>query len=226
MRVEATMQRKKILVVDDHEIVRVGLKALINRQANLEVVGEATDAPEAVAETERLKPDVVLMDIRLGDTSGIDGCQRIMSQWPETKVIMLTSYAEDEMLFAAVRTGAAGYVVKQSGGQEVIRAIQAALDGATLLDPAAAESIFNTVRRAARSPDCGAFAGLNGQEQRVLARITTGDTNREIARRLHLGEGTVRNYVSNILEKLNVANRAEAAAYATKHKLHELLVSD
>ena len=149
-----------------------------------------------------------------------------MNAMPETKVIMLTSYAEDEMFFAALRTGAAGYVIKQAGGLEVIRAIQAALAGASLLDPAAAERSLSTVHRAARSPDGGAFAGLNTQAQHVLARITTGDTNREIAVRLHLGEGTVRNYVSDILLKLDVANRAEAAAYATKHNLQELLVSD
>jgi two-component system response regulator DevR len=217
------MDRKKILLVDDHEVVRIGLKALIDRQPAMEVVGEAANAPEAVAQAQSLRPDVVLMDIRLGTTSGIDACQQITAQLPETKVIMLTSYAEDEMLFAAVRTGAAGYVLKQAGGQEVIRAIHSALEGATMLDPTAAESVFSAVRRAARSQGGGAFAGLNGPEQRVLARITTGDTNREIAMRLHLGEGTVRNYVSNILEKLDVANRAEAAAYATKHKLCDLL---
>jgi DNA-binding NarL/FixJ family response regulator len=116
MRLEAAMEHKKILLVDDHEVVRIGLKALINRQPAMEVVGEAANAPEAVAQSRLLNPDVVLMDIRLGTTSGIDACQQITARQPETKVIMLTSYAEDEMLFAAVRTGAAGYVLKQAGG--------------------------------------------------------------------------------------------------------------
>jgi two-component system response regulator DevR len=220
---EATMERKKVLLVDDHEVVRIGLKALINRQPAIEVVGEAANAPEAVTQAQSLRPDVVLMDIRLGETSGIDACQQITTQLPETKVIMLTSYSEDDMLFAAVRTGATGYVLKQAGGQEVIRAIRAALDGTATLDPNAAEGAFSAVRRAARAQEDGPFARLNAQEQRVLARIATGATNREIAVHLHLGEGTVRNYVSNILEKLAVANRAEAAAYATQHKLREYL---
>ncbi len=217
------MERKKVLLVDDHEVVRIGLKALINRQPAIEVVGEAANAPEAVTQAQSLRPDVVLMDIRLGETSGIDACQQITTQLPETKVIMLTSYSEDDMLFAAVRTGATGYVLKQAGGQEVIRAIRAALDGTATLDPNAAEGAFSAVRRAARAQEDGPFARLNAQEQRVLARIATGATNREIAVHLHLGEGTVRNYVSNILEKLAVANRAEAAAYATQHKLREYL---
>jgi two-component system response regulator DevR len=217
------MDRKKILLVDDHEVVRIGLKALVNREPTMEVVGEAANAPDAVAQAEELRPDVILMDIRLGKTSGIDACQEITKQLPETKVIMLTSYAEDEMLFAAIRTGAAGYVLKQAGGQAVIRAIHAALGGNTLLDPGAAESVVSAVRRAARAQGGGPFGVLSGQEQRVLARIATGDTNREIAMRLHLGEGTIRNYVSNILEKLHVANRAEAAAYAGKNNLRELL---
>jgi len=217
------MERKKILLVDDHEVVRIGLKALINREPDIEVVGEAANAPEAVTQAKSLRPDVVLMDIRLGTTSGIDACRQITAQLSGSKVIMLTSYAEDEMLFAAIRTGAVGYVLKQAGGWEVIRAIHAALAGARMLDPAARESVFETVRQAACSQAGGAFAGLNSAEQRVLARITTGDTNREIARQLHLGEGTVRNYVSSILAKLNVANRAEAAAYATKYKLNEML---
>ena len=220
------MEQSNILLVDDHEVVRLGLKALVNRQPNLHVVGEAADAPQAVVQARALKPEVVLMDIRLGTTSGIEACQQITAQLPNTKVIMLTSYAEEEMLFAAVRAGAVGYVLKQTGGQDVIRAIQSALDGTPMLDPTAAENAFGAVRRAARSPDDGPFAGLNTQEQRVLALITTGDTNREIALRLHLGEGTIRNYVSSILEKLNVANRAEAASYATRYKLSQLLARE
>src|SRR5688572_20316370 len=123
------MQPQRVLLVDDHEVVRIGLKALINRQPHMEVVGEAANAPAAIEQSLALRPNVVILDIRLGGTSGIDACQAITRQQPDTKVIMLTSYAEDEMLFAAIRAGAAGYVLKQAGGQEVVRAIEMVADG-------------------------------------------------------------------------------------------------
>jgi two-component system, NarL family, response regulator DevR len=213
------MPRQRILLVDDHEVVRLGLKALIERQPDMEVVAEAATSTEAVTKAVAHKPDVVVMDIRLGNGSGIDACREIVAQLPETKVIMLTSYAEDEILFAAIQAGAAGYVLKQTGGQDVVRALQAVAHGQVLLDPALTERVFLNVRRAARDQEAAAFAMLSEQEQRVLALVAAGQTNREIAQGLHLGEGTVRNYVSNILGKLGVANRAEAAAYATKHHL-------
>jgi two-component system response regulator DevR len=213
------MPRQRILLVDDHEVVRLGLKALIERQPDMEVVAEATTAAEAVTKAVAFKPDVVVMDIRLGNSSGIDACRQVVAQLPDTKVIMLTSYAEDEVLFAAIQAGAAGYVLKQTGGQDVVRALQAVAQGQALLDPALTERVFANVRRAARDQETAAFAMLSEQEQRVLGLVAAGQTNREIAQRLHLGEGTVRNYVSNILGKLGVANRAEAAAYATKHNL-------
>ena len=216
------MKQQRIVLVDDHEVVRLGLKALINRQKLMEVVGEAAEANEAVEKCLSLKPDVVILDIRLAGTSGIDACQQIVAQLPETKVIMLTSYAEDEMLFAAIRAGAAGYVLKQAGGMDVVRAIEMAAEGKAMLDPSVTAHVLAAVRRAAESQDANAFADLSGQERRVLARITIGETNREIAQQLHLGEGTVRNYVSNIFVKLGVANRAEAAAFATQHRLNDL----
>ena len=217
------MQLQRIVLVDDHEVVRLGLRALINRQKLMEVVGEAADANEAVEKCLSLKPDVVILDIRLAGTSGIDACQQIVAQLPETKVIMLTSYAEDEMLFAAIRAGAAGYVLKQAGGMDVVRAIEMAAEGKAMLDPSVTAHVLAAVRRAAETQDANAFADLSGQERRVLARITVGETNREIAQQLHLGEGTVRNYVSNIFVKLGVANRAEAAAFATQHRLNDLI---
>ncbi|MEP7355750.1 MAG: response regulator transcription factor [Anaerolineales bacterium] len=217
------MKPQRIVLVDDHEVVRLGLKALINRHKLMEVVGEAGEANEAVEVCLSVKPDVVILDIRLAGTSGIDACQQIMAQLPETKVVMLTSYAEDEMLFAAIRAGAAGYVLKQAGGMDVIRAIEMAADGKALLDPSVTAHVLAAVRRAAETQDANAFADLSGQERRVLALITVGDTNREIAQRLHLGEGTVRNYVSSIFVKLGVANRAEAAAFATQHRLNDLI---
>jgi two-component system, NarL family, response regulator DevR len=213
------MHRQRIMLVDDHEVVRLGLKALIERNPDMEVVAEAASAAESVTKAVAFKPDVVVMDIRLSGDSGIDACREITTQLPETKVIMLTSYAEDEMLFAAIRAGAAGYVLKQAGGQDVIRAIETVGQGNALLDPAITERVFAEVRRAARAQETSAFAPLTEQERRVLKLVADGKTNREIALELHLGEGTVRNYVSNILSKLSLANRAEAAAYATKHNL-------
>jgi len=211
------------MLVDDHEVVRLGLKALIERQPNMEVVAEASTAPEAVAKSLAFKPDAIVMDIRMTGSSGIDACREITAAQPEVKVIMLTSYADDEMLFAAIRAGAAGYVLKQAGGQDVIRALEAVAAGHSLLDPSLTERVFSEVRRSARAQEVSAFAVLTEQERRVLMLVSDGKTNREIALELHLGEGTVRNYVSNILGKLDVANRAEAAAYATKHNLKDSL---
>ena len=213
------MARLRILLVDDHEVVRLGLKALIERQPDMEVVAEADNATRAVTLAVAHKPDVVVMDIRLGSGSGIDACREIMAQLPATKVIMLTSYAEDDVLFEAIEAGAAGYVLKQAGGQDVVRALQAVAEGQALLDPALTARVFARVRRAAHDQEAAAFAMLSEQEQRVLSLIAAGQTNRQIAQALHLGEGTVRNYVSTVLGKLGVANRAEAAAYATKHNL-------
>jgi len=211
------------MLVDDHEVVRLGLKALIDRHPDMEVVAEAGTATEAVTKALAFKPDVVILDIRLGGSSGLDACQQITAQLPETKVVILTSYAEDEILFAAIRAGAAGYVLKQAGGQDVIRAIEAVGQGNALLDPALTERVFAEVRRAARAQESSAFAELTEQERRILALIATGKINRDIAQELHLGEGTVRNYVSNILSKLGVSNRAEAAAYAIKNHLNAML---
>ncbi len=213
------------MLVDDHEVVRLGLKALIERHPDMEVVAEASSATDAVTKALAHKPDVVVMDIRLGGGSGIDACRELTAQSPETKVIMLTSYAEDEMLFAAIRAGAAGYVLKQAGGQDLIRAIETVGHGNSLLDPALTERMFTEVRRAAREQESTAFSQLTEQERRVLALVAEGKTNREIAHELHLGEGTVRNYVSNILSKLGLANRAEAAAYATRYNLKGSLLS-
>lgn len=215
------MTRQRIILVDDHEVVRLGLKALLERQGNMEVVGEAATAAEAVTKTLAYKPDVVVMDIRLAGASGIDACREITTALPAVKVLMLTSYAEDEMLFAAIRAGAAGYVLKQAGGQDVVRALNAVAEGHSLLDASLTERVFAEVRRAARAQDVTAFSPLSEQERRVLSLVAHGRTNREIAQELHLGEGTVRNYVSNILGKLGVSNRAEAAAYATKHNLKD-----
>jgi DNA-binding NarL/FixJ family response regulator len=215
--------KQRIILVDDHEVVRLGLKALLDRHPNFEVVGEAGTAREAIELVETLQPDVVVLDIRLPGGSGIEACQEIADRFPNSKVIMLTSYADDEMLFSAIRAGAAGYVLKQIGGEDLVRAIEAVGRGEALLDPAVTQRIFQEVRKAAREEEASAFSTLTAQERHVLLLVSEGRTNREIAKFLFLGEGTVRNYVSSILSKLGVSNRAEAAAFAVEHNLKDFV---
>ncbi len=219
----ALMSRLRILLVDDHEVVRLGLKSLIERNPGFEVVAEAATQQEAFARAVAHEPDIVLMDIRLAGGSGIDACEQIMVELPKTKVIMLTSYAEDEMLFAAIRAGASGYVLKQVGSNDVVRALEAAARGEATLDPSLTQRVFDEMRRSIQQEESAAFSELTAQEMQVLSLIAEGRTNREIAQVLHLSEGTVRNYVSAIFSKLNVSNRAEAAAYAIRHNLKDYL---
>ncbi|NPV55957.1 MAG: response regulator transcription factor [Anaerolineae bacterium] len=217
------MSKQKIVIVDDHEVVRIGLKSLLEHHPQFEVIGEAGNAKEALDQIARLEPDIVLMDIRLPGTSGIEVCEEITKSYPNIQVVMLTSYAEDEMLFSAIRAGASGYVLKQIGGDDLIRALESVGKGEALLDPAVTQRVFQEVRRAVKEEEASAFANLSQQEKHVLLLVSEGKTNREIAKALYLGEGTVRNYVSSILSKLGVSNRAEAAAYAVEHNLREYL---
>jgi DNA-binding NarL/FixJ family response regulator len=163
------------------------------------------------------------MDIRLPGPSGIEACEEITRDYPNTRVVMLTSYAEDEMLFSAIRAGASGYVLKQIGGDDLIRALESVGRGEALLDTAVTQRVLQEVRRAVKEEEANAFSNLSQQEKHVLVLVSEGKTNREIAKTLFLGEGTVRNYVSSILSKLGVSNRAEAAAYAVEHSLKEYL---
>ncbi len=217
------MSKKRIVIVDDHEVVRLGLRALLGQTQAYEVIGEAGNVKEALELVNRLSPDIVLMDVRLPGISGIDACEQISANYPQTKVIMLTSFAEDDMLFNAIRAGASGYVLKQVGGDDLIRALDAVGRGEALLDPAVTQRVFQEVRRAVKGEEASAFAALSQQEKHVLGLVSSGKTNREIAHDLFLGEGTVRNYVSSILSKLGVSNRAEAAAYAVEHSLKDYL---
>lgn len=217
------MAKQRILLVDDHEVVRLGLKSLLERHPQFDVVGEASSAREAMEIINEKHPDVVVMDIRLPGISGIEACEEITGRFPETKVIMLTSYAEDEMLFSAIRAGASGYILKQIGGEDLVRALEAVGRGEAMLDPTVTQRVFQEVRRAVKEEEASAFAHLSQQEKHVLLLVSEGKTNREIAKALFLGEGTVRNYVSSILSKLGVNNRAEAAAYAVQHNLREYI---
>ena len=210
----------RLMIVDDHEVVRLGLKGLLARQSGWEVVAEAGTVAEAVRRAKEYHPDVVVMDIRLSDGSGIDACREIVKVLPETRVIMLTSFAEDELLFNAISAGAAGYVLKQVGNDDLIRAIDTVARGEALLDPSVTNQVLAKLRQSTRSE---AFVDLTEQELNVLALVARGKTNKEIADNLHLSEGTIRNYVSNVLSKLGLSNRAEATAYAVKHNLDEYL---
>jgi DNA-binding NarL/FixJ family response regulator len=217
------MSKKTILLVDDHEVVRIGLKSLLEHNDQFEVVAEAATTREAVEMVEKHHPDVVLMDIRLPGPSGIEATEEITQRWPDVRVVILTSYAEDEMLFSAIRAGASGYVLKQIGAEGLITAIEAACRGEAMLDPAVTQRVFQEVRRVVKEEESAAFANLSQQEKHVLALVSEGKTNREIAEALFLGEGTCRNYVSSILSKLGVSNRAEAAAYAVAHRIKEFI---
>jgi len=217
------MNKTRVLLVDDHEVVRLGLMTLINDQPNLQVVGEAGTTAEAVRAVERLHPDVVLMDIRMPGEGGIEATQQIVARFPETKVVMLTSFADDELIVRAIRAGAAGYVLKQVGNEELLRAITAVARGEALLDPSTTARLLSRVREAERKADEDAFRDLSDREMDVLAELAQGKTNAEIGRVLNLSEKTVRNYVSTILEKLHLTNRVELATYAVEHHLFERL---
>lgn len=212
----------RILLVDDHEVVRVGLRALLERYPHLQVVGEAGNAEAAVAEALRLRPDVVVMDVRLPGRSGVEACRDIHARLPDVRVIMLTSFEEDQALFQAIAAGACGYVLKQIGSEALVRAIETVGRGEALLDPAVTERVLQRVRETATDRDRQAFAGLTGQEMRVLLQVSRGLSNKEIARRLGLREKTVRNYVSDILAKLELSSRVQAATYAQQHRIEEL----
>ena len=217
------MSKMRIVLVDDHEVVRLGLKVLLEQSDHFEVVGEANNAKEAVEITGKFRPDIVLMDIRLPGASGIEACEEITQLYPEVRVVMLTSYAEDEMLFSAIRAGASGYLLKQINSEDLIHSLESVRRGDALLDPMVTQRVFQEVRRAVKEEEASAFAILSQQEKHVLILVSEGKTNREIAKSLFLGEGTVRNYASSILSKLGASNRAEAAAYAVEHNLKEYL---
>lgn len=213
------MRDLRILLVDDHEVVRLGLKALLSRHPSFEIVGEAGTADEALAKARVQKPDVVVMDVRLPGKSGIDATREIVAALPETKVIILTSFADDDLLMDAVAAGATGYVLKQIGSDDLVKALEAVGRGDALLDPAMMNKAFARLRDAARRDRGDAFKMLSEQEVKIIALVAHGRTNREIAGELFLSEKTVRNYVSSILGKLGLSHRAQAAAYAVEHGL-------
>ena len=193
----------RLLLVDDHEVVRAGLRALLAGIEGIEVVGEAGSVAEAVSEAARLAPEVILMDLRLSDGSGIDACREILSSAPHTRIVFLTSYSDEQAVMSTVLAGAAGYVLKDIGHRALVDAIRAAAAGRSILDPRLTEPVVKRVRTA---------EALSGQEQRVLALVVEGRTNKEIAIALGLSDKTVKNYLSNAFQKLGISRRTQAAA--------------
>jgi len=211
------------LLVDDHEVVRVGLRALLGRHPDFEIIDEASSGQEAVRKALLHRPGIVVMDVRLNGMSGIEACREITQAAPDVKVIMLTSYGDDDTLFEAIAAGASGYVLKQIGSNDLIKSIETVGRGDSTLDPTTTSRVFARMREQARKKEESAFSDLTEQELRVLAYLSEGKTNREIADALSLGEGTVRNYVSSVFSKLHVNNRAEAAAYAAAHNIRDYM---
>lgn len=206
-----------VLIVDDHEVVRLGLRTLLERYRGFAVVGEADSGQAALELMETLKPNLVLMDVRMPGMDGIEACRELLTRWPETRVLMLTSFPDDTAAVAAVIAGAAGYLLKHVSGEELIRSILTVAKGGSVVDPMLARHVFTQLRSKLETP--APDDALNRIERRMLALIGQGKTNKEIAGELFLGEKTVRNYVSKILTKLNLSNRAAAAAYATRRNL-------
>jgi DNA-binding NarL/FixJ family response regulator len=206
------------MLVDDHEVVREGLKALLNRRDGMTVVGEAGSVAQSIEVAANVKPDVVVMDLRLPDGSGIEACREIRSELPGTKVIMLTSYADEEAVMSSILGGAAAYLLKQTRGSQLADAIEGVARGESLLDPAVTMRVLEEVRKSAsgKSKAASPESQLNENEQKILHLISEGKTNREIAAEIYLSDKTVKNYVSNILSKLNMKRRSEAAAYIAR----------
>lgn len=207
------MTEIRVMLVDDHEVVRQGLKSLLERREHLRVVAEAGSVAEAVIAAERAQPDVIVMDVRLPDGTGIEACRDIRAARPETRVLMLTSYADDEAVYAAIVAGAAGYLLKQTRSRELVSAIETVAQGASLLDPSVTRAVLDRMRDLATGGHKDKLSELTEQERRILGLIAEGKTNREIAGIIYLSEKTVKNYVSTILSKLGMERRAQAAAF-------------
>ena len=217
------MKRLRILLVDDHEVVRLGLAMLLEDTPGVQVVGEAGSGQEALRACERLVPDLVILDIRLPDQPGVDVCRHITQRWPHVRVIILTSYVNDDLIVEAIEAGATGYVLKQVGNQELLRAIEAVRRGEALLDPQVTQRVLQRMRQTERLLDASAFGDLSERELEVLFLVSQGKSNREIAEVLGLSEKTARNHVSNLLEKLGKSNRIELATFAVKHRIDTYL---
>ena len=208
----------RLLVVDDHEIVRGGLVALLDRRAGFEVVAQAGTVAEAVDQARRHQPDIVVMDVRLPDGSGIEACREIRAELPGTRVLMLTSYPDEEAVMSAIIAGASGYLLKQIRARDLVAALETVGRGESLLDPGVTEKVLERVRRMASGGLDDELSGLTAQERKILMLVAEGKTNKEIAAEVFLSDKTVKNYVSSILSKLDLERRAQAAAFIAKHR--------
>jgi two-component system response regulator DevR len=213
---ESAARPLRLLVVDDHEVVRQGLVALLDRRQGFEVVAEAGTAAEAVEQARRYEPDIVVMDVRLPDGSGVEACREIRAERAATRVVMLTSYPDEEAVLSAIVAGASGYLLKQVRARDLVSALEAVGRGESLLDPAVTEKVLERVRRIATGAAADDLAALTTQEQKILLLVAEGKTNKEIASEVFLSDKTVKNYVSSILSKLNLERRAQAAAYMAR----------
>ena len=209
----------RLLVVDDHEVVRQGLVALLDRRQGFEVVAQAESVADSIALADRYEPDLVIMDVRLPDGSGIEACREIRAARPATRVVMLTSYPDEEAVLSAIIAGASGYLLKQIRGRDLVSALEAVGRGESLLDPAVTEKVLERVRRVASGSATDELAELTSQERKILLLVAEGKTNKEIAKDVFLSDKTVKNYVSSILSKLNLQRRTQAAAFVAKRHL-------
>ncbi len=208
------MKKLSIVLIDDHEVVRTGIKSLLDAQDDMEVVGEAGTAEEGIRRVGYDEPDVVVLDVRLPDGSGVEACRDIRQRFPDVKVLMLTSFADEEALMAAILAGAAGYVLKRVKGTDLVDDIRRVGAGESLLDPDMTAALFGRLREGPR--DDPLLSRLSPQEREIVHRIAEGKTNKEIAEEMFLAEKTVKNYVSNLLAKLGMSRRSEAAAYVAR----------
>ena len=205
-----------LLVVDDHEVVRQGLVSLLGRRPEFQVVAEAGTVAESLEAARRFEPDLVIMDVRLPDGSGIQACRDIRAEFPSTRVVMLTSYPDEEAVIAAIVAGASGYLLKQVRARDLVAALEAVGRGESLLDPLVTGKVLERMRRIASSDQPDELGALTSQERKILALVAEGKTNKEIATDVFLSDKTVKNYVSSILSKLNLQRRAQAAAFVAK----------
>ena len=205
-----------LLIVDDHEIVRQGLVALLGRRPEFQVVAEAGTVADAVEAARRFEPDLVIMDVRLPDGSGIEACREIRAELPATRVVILTSYPDEDAVLSAIVAGASGYLLKQVRARDLVAALEAVGRGESLLDPAVTGRVLERIRRIATADQPDELAQLTAQEQKILLLVAEGKTNKEIAVEVFLSDKTVKNYVSSILAKLNLERRAQAAAYMAR----------
>ena len=205
-----------LMIVDDHEVVRQGLVALLGRRPEFHVVAEAGTVAEAIAAARRFRPDLIVMDVRLPDGSGIEACREIRAEMPDTRVVMLTSYPDEDAVLSAIVAGASGYLLKQVRARDLVAGLEAVGRGESLLDPAVTGRVLERIRRIATADQPDELAQLTSQEQKILLLVAEGKTNKQIAADVFLSDKTVKNYVSSILAKLNLERRAQAAAYMAR----------